>query len=99
MLILPVEADLLLRRHRAAEFGWCDRDMLEVDCMELESFSRIGVHAPAARYCPLLAGLHFATWLFLRLCVNVREYGLTVARYLRLNSCSGAPAHRTPSPP
>lgn len=63
VLIMFEEAALLLRRHRSAEIGWCDRDMLEVECMELESFSRIGVHAPAARYCPLLAGLHFATWL------------------------------------
>ena len=35
VLILPVKAALLLRRHWAAEIGWCDKDILEVECMEL----------------------------------------------------------------
>ena len=40
VLIMLEEAALLLRRHRAAEIGWCDKGILEVECMELAgSFS------------------------------------------------------------
>ena len=37
VLILPVEAALLLRRHRAAEIGRSDKDILDVECMGLEA--------------------------------------------------------------
>ena len=41
VLILPVEAALLLRQHRAAEIGWCVKDMLKRSTRRVGGFSRI----------------------------------------------------------
>lgn len=53
VLNLPVKAALLLRRHWAAEIGWCDKDILEVECMELVASRQWSMHKRCQ--CPLLA--------------------------------------------
>ena len=74
VLIMLEEAALLLRRHRAAEFGWCDKGILIVECTEMEAsrqWSRalaLLSSSPAFCWCVGGSGLRYVG---MKSCVSV----------------------------